>query len=281
MQRATKRPCAFRCAVALLFGIRIEFLSLFGSEYYTLGPVWNVVLTALWILLMTNAFNLIDGLDGLVSGVSAISGSFLLITAFLMSEPSIALLTAAVVGACIGFLPFNVYPAKIFIGDTGAMFLGFALSILSVQGLFKTHMLFAFCAPFALFALPLFDTVFAFFRRVLKGKNPFAGDKEHIHHRLIGMGFSHKQSVWILYAFCALFGSSSLVLVLFGMRRALLTLGVGVAVLLADYLFGVRHGKQTVTDTQTLSPEGDRGDGKAADPADNRGDPTGTGEKKA
>ncbi len=236
------------CAIALLFGVRIEFMSIFGGNYFSLGPVGNIFLTALWVLLMTNAFNIIDGLDGLVCGVSAISGGFLVVTAFLMSEPQIALLTAAVVGACVGFLPFNIHPAKIFIGDTGAMFLGFALSILSVQGLFKTHMLFAFLPPIVLFAVPLFDTVFAFFRRILKGKNPFEGDKGHIHHRLIALGFSHSQSVLVLYAFCAIFGSSSLVLVLFDLPRALITLGVGLLVLLIDCLLVIKNGKQTMVD---------------------------------
>ena len=226
--------------VAVLFGVRIDFLSFFGSQYLNFGA-WNLLVTFGWIVILTNAFNLIDGLDGLACGVSAISSLSLLAIACVMSDSQIALITAILVGSCLGFLPFNFFPAKIFIGDTGAMFLGYTLSILSIQGLFKTHVIFAFLAPFAIFALPLFDTFFAFFRRLFAGKNPFKGDRGHIHHRLIDLGFSHKQSVCILYAVCGIFGASSVALVFLGLMKAFFVVGIGVLILGANYLIAEKH----------------------------------------
>jgi len=225
--------------VAIALGVRVESINLFGQ--YVVFGAWSYPVTLIWIIALTNAINLIDGLDGLACGVSAISSLSLLIIAVIMSESQIALLTAILVGACIGFLPFNSFPAKMFIGDTGAMFLGFTLSVLSVEGVFKAHTLFAFFAPIALFALPLFDTIFAFFRRICQGKNPFHGDRGHIHHRLIDLGFSHKQTVLVLYAICGLCGASAVVLLFLGMGRALMTLGIGMGILLINYLLLKKH----------------------------------------
>ena len=129
-----------------------------------------------WIVGITNAVNLIDGLDGLACGVSTISSMTLLVIALTVAEPSIAILTAALAGACIGFLPYNLNPAKIFMGDTGSTFLGFILATVSIQGLFKFYTIISFAVPFLMLGLPIFDTSFAILRRLAKGQSPMTPD---------------------------------------------------------------------------------------------------------
>lgn len=190
--------------IAVSQGVVVEYINFFGT-YVNFG-VWSIPITVVWIVGLTNAINLIDGLDGLSCGVSAICSISLLLVMILKGELVVATLTAIVVGSCLGFLPFNSNPAKIFMGDTGALFLGFTLAVISVFGVFKLHAVLAFLVPFAIFALPLFDTLFAICRRILSGKSPFAPDRGHIHHKLIDMGFTQKESVKILYAICGIFG---------------------------------------------------------------------------
>lgn len=214
------------CAtVATIMGNTIPGVTIFG-KYISFG-VWAVPITILWITALINAVNLIDGLDGLSCGVSAISSVSLLLSCFFLPEPSftIILITAALAGTCIGFLPFNFNPASIFMGDTGAMFLGYSLAIISIQGFFKIDALMSFWIPFLVFALPIGDTAFAFIRRILHGKSPFSADRGHLHHRLIDMGFSQKQSVMILYSICGMLGVSA---VLFANDEAT----AGIAILL-------------------------------------------------
>lgn len=203
-------------AIAVLFGNVIEGVTVF-ENYIDFG-VFSVPISIIWITALINAVNLIDGLDGLSCGVSAISSISLLLSAFFLPEPSlsIVLLIASLAGSCIGFLPFNFNPASIFMGDTGAMFLGYSLAIISIQGFFKINALLSFWIPFLVFALPIGDTFFAFARRILQGKSPFSADRGHIHHKLIDMGFSQKQSVMILYSICGILGVSA---VLFAMDK--------------------------------------------------------------
>ena len=148
----------------------------------------------------------------------------LLVIALTVSEPDVALLMAALAGACIGFLPYNLNPAKIFMGDTGSTFLGFILASVSIQGLFKFHMLISFAVPFLMLGLPIFDTCFAILRRVSKGQSPMTPDRGHIHHRLIDMGFSQKQAVAVLYIISAILGLSAVVLTTSGVFKAMLFL---------------------------------------------------------
>ena len=170
----------------IMQGITIDFFSI-GGTYYELG-IWSKPVTLLWILLVTNAINLVDGLDGLSCGISAIS--------------SLSLLLVTVV--------FNASnPAKIFMGDTGALFLGYTMSIISIGGVFKVHAMLSFIIPMSIFGLPLFDTLFAVFRRLIHGQAPWHADRGHIHHRLIDLGFNQKQSVHILYAISAILGLSA------------------------------------------------------------------------
>lgn len=192
-------------------GITIDFIG-FGGQYIPFGG-WSVLITVLWIVGLTNAVNFIDGLDGLACGVSAISSASLFLV-MLLSGSSVVhcTFTAILIGSCVGFLPFNINPAKIFMGDTGALFLGYTLSILSIVGVFKTDMILAFFIPLSIFGLPLADTSIAIIRRIAHGKSPFEADRGHLHHRLIDMGFGQKQSVRILYAVCAMLGLSAVML---------------------------------------------------------------------
>ena len=193
------------------------------SLYWVLGPL-SVPFTVLWIVAITNAVNLIDGLDGLACGVSTISSMTLLVIALVMEEPDVAILMAALSGACIGFLPYNLNPAKIFMGDTGSTFLGFILAVVSIQGLFKYATIISFAVPFLMLGLPIFDTCFAILRRLSRGQSPMKPDRGHIHHRLIDMGFSQKQAVATLYVISAILGLSAVVLTTIGVLRAMLFL---------------------------------------------------------
>ena len=181
------------------------------GQYSTLG-IFSIPLTVIWIVGITNAVNFIDGLDGLACGVSAIATVTMFIIAVLFGETYIALMMAALAGACLGFLPYNMNPAKIFMGDTGSMFLGYILATVSIQGLFKFYAVISFAVPFILLGLPIFDTGFAIVRRLLKGQSPLQADRGHVHHRLIDLGFDQKQSVANLYAFSALMGLTAVIL---------------------------------------------------------------------
>ena len=213
--------------VAVCSGNVIEALSnpnIFSSDpYWELG-ILKIPFTVLWIVAITNAVNLIDGLDGLACGVSTISSMTLLVIALVMEEPDVAILMAALSGACIGFLPYNLNPARIFMGDTGSTFLGFILAVVSIQGLFKFYTIISFAVPFLMLGLPIFDTCFAILRRVSHGQSPMAPDRGHIHHRLIDMGFTQKQAVAVLYIISAILGLSAVVLTTIGVVRAMLFL---------------------------------------------------------
>ena len=136
-----------------------------------------------------------------------------------------AVVMAALVGACVGFLPYNLNPAKMFMGDTGATFLGFILSTMSIQGLFKFYAVISFAVPFLILGLPIFDTAFAMIRRMAHGQSPMHADRGHIHHRLIDMGFSQKQAVAISYMLAAILGLAAVLLTSSGELKALILIG--------------------------------------------------------
>lgn len=213
--------------VAVISGNVISHLSnpnIFSSEpYWDLGLL-AIPFSVLWIVAITNAVNLIDGLDGLACGVSTISSMTLLVIALAVSEEQSAVLMAALSGACLGFLPYNLNPAKIFMGDTGSTFLGFVLAVVSIQGLFKSYAIISFAVPFLMLGLPIFDTCFAILRRLSRGQSPMSPDRGHIHHRLIDMGLSQKQAVAVLYVISAILGLSAVVLTTNGVVKAMLFL---------------------------------------------------------
>ena len=191
----------FAALVCVRFGLIIDAISWPVNEsYLDLGRL-AVPLTVLWIVLCTNAFNLIDGLDGLAAGVTAICSFFLLAASvlFAAADPAAALILVALIGACLGFIPFNFNPAQIFMGDVGSQFLGFILATTAIFGHFKLQAVLTF-------ALPLADTGFAVVRRLAHGQSPFHADKGHFHHRLMAMGLSQKQTVLVLYGVAAIGG---------------------------------------------------------------------------
>ena len=213
--------------VAALSGNVIDVVSnpnVFSSDlYWDLGWL-SIPVTVIWIVAITNAVNLIDGLDGLACGVSAISSMTLLVISLAISDGPVAVLMAALTGACLGFLPYNMNPAKIFMGDTGSTFLGFILAVVSIQGLFKLYTIISFAVPFLMLGLPIFDTCFAFIRRIAHGQSPMHADRSHVHHRLIDMGLNQKQAVAVLYLISAILGLSAVVLTTSGPVKAMLLL---------------------------------------------------------
>lgn len=219
--------------IVVLHGCTIQYISnpIFSSsvQYLDLGN-WSIPITIIWIVAITNAVNFIDGLDGLAAGVSAISAATLLAIALLVSEGDVALAAAAVLGACLGFLPYNFNPAKIFMGDIGSTFLGFVFASLSVRGLFKLYAVISFAVPFLILGIPIFDICFAVIRRLLKRQSPMKPDRGHIHHRLIDMGFSQKQAVAITYMLTAILGLAAVLLTSSGSGKALILIGAVIVV---------------------------------------------------
>ena len=202
-------------------------------------PEWlSVTLTVIWIVFITNAVNFIDGLDGLAAGVSAIMSISLVFISIRVGEYSIAILGIALMGSCFGFLPFNFNPAKIFMGDTGSTFLGFMLATLSIQGVFKSYAVISFAVPLLILGLPLFDALFAMIRRILRGQSPMTADRGHLHHRLVDMGFSQKQTVFILYAISGVLGITAVLLAESGVLRALLLVICVLILLLIGSMLG-------------------------------------------
>ncbi|MDR0915689.1 MAG: undecaprenyl/decaprenyl-phosphate alpha-N-acetylglucosaminyl 1-phosphate transferase [Oscillospiraceae bacterium] len=212
--------------LAVFHGVVIHALSnpnIFSvKEYLSFGGTVKIVVTTVWIVGITNAVNLIDGLDGLACGVSGISSLTMFIIALVVSDLNVAVIMAALTGACVGFLPFNFNPAKIFMGDTGAYLLGYVLATVSIMGLFKFYAIISFAVPFLVLGLPLFDTTFAFIRRIASGHNPMHRDRGHFHHRLIDLGLSQKQAVFVLYAISAVLGLVAVVITMNGAMKALI-----------------------------------------------------------
>lgn len=238
-----------QCGIAAFtahFGFAIEYITLFGRTLRF--GAFSEIVTVAWLLVILNAVNLIDGLDGLAGGISALESFALLITAVLMGNPVCAVAAAALCGAVLGFLPFNFGRAVIFMGDAGAMFIGYILACVSVLGLFKAQALFTIVVPAMIFALPVIDTVAAFFRRVIHGKSPFEADHKHIHHVLIENGFSVKQSVIALLIASAMFCMASVLYVKYHLISiALFILTVAyLAILKYDKHFLLRFKKETV-----------------------------------
>lgn len=179
---------------------------------HALAWVYCLPLTILWVLLITNGFNLIDGLDGLAAGSALFSTLVVFVLSLMVPNPLVAFLTVALAGATLGFLRFNFYPASIFLGDSGSLFLGFMLATLSLAGSEKAPTIVAVAIPIVSLGLPILDAALAVMRRFLVGKPLFEADKNHIHHKLVQRGFQQRDAVLILYAITAGFGFLSLVL---------------------------------------------------------------------
>ena len=230
------------CIGDLQIGLFTNLNPLSDTPFVHLG-ILAVPVTIIWIVGITNAVNLIDGLDGLAVGVSSSAAITMLAVALLTGNMPIAITMAALAGACIGFMPYNLNPAKIFMGDTGSTFLGYMLATVSIMGLFKFYAVISFAVPFLILGLPIFDTANAIIRRVAAGRSPMSPDRGHVHHKLIDMGFNQKQAVAILYAISATLGLTAVVLTSSGEVKAIvLLLAVLAAILVgACIIYGAEH----------------------------------------
>ena len=233
--------------IAVLSGVIISVVTnpllITSGQAVTVG-VLSVPVTVLWIVAVTNSVNLIDGLDGLACGVSAIASMSMLVVSMLVSDANanVAIILAALCGACLGFIPYNLNPAKIFMGDTGALLLGYILATVSVIGMFKFYAIITFILPVLALAVPLMDTIFAFTRRLLKGQSPFHADRGHFHHRLLDMGLNQKQAVAVLYAVSAILGLAAVLLTSTGITKAIVAI-VAFVIAVCIWLFVFRHNK--------------------------------------
>ena len=247
--------------IAVIHGVVIRVMmnpNVFSQTESVLLGWLAIPITILWIVGITNSVNLIDGLDGLAVGVSTISCITILVVALRVAEPNVAIIVAALAGACIGFMPYNLNPAKIFMGDTGSLLLGYVLSTVSVLGLFKFYTVVTFVVPVLALAVPLSDTLFAFVRRVAHGQSPFQADRGHFHHKLMDLGLNQKQAVAILYAVSAALGLAAVTLTTNGIARILLLiLALAIAVSVWAYVESTvkHHHEQEMQEEQKTDGE--------------------------
>ncbi|MFC3040387.1 glycosyltransferase family 4 protein [Virgibacillus xinjiangensis] len=192
-------------------GLIIDRLTLPIIGMVDLG-FFSVMITVLWVVGITNAINLIDGLDGLATGVSTIALTTIFIMSLIDTQVLVAYISIALIGANLGFLYHNFYPAKLYMGDTGSNFLGYMIAVVSILGLFKEVAIFSFIIPVIILAVPILDTALAIFRRAYRRENIMGADNKHLHYELLAGGYSHRKTVLIIYGFSALFGLMAILL---------------------------------------------------------------------
>lgn len=219
------------CAGIVVYsGVQIDYVANpFTGHLIWLG-YWGVPISIVWIVGVTNCINLIDGLDGLAAGISSIAALTLATVSLIHGYYNYATIFFCLAGASIGFLPHNFNPAKIFMGDTGSLFLGFILSVMAIEGTVKSTTLIAVIVPVLALAVPIFDTAFAIIRRKLAGKPIMQADKGHLHHRLLAKGLSQRQTVLVLYAASAILGASA---VLITHMKVI----YGILIIIVDFMF--------------------------------------------
>jgi UDP-GlcNAc:undecaprenyl-phosphate GlcNAc-1-phosphate transferase len=202
-----KSKIAVEASAAILLyiaGFGIHFFSTL-LDGHVIGKAIDLPLTVFWVLLITNAFNLIDGLDGLAAGTALISSIALLAVCLLGHNDLVTYLVVVLLGTTFGFLPFNIYPASIFMGDSGSLFIGFLLSALAMASAHEASTTAGVAIPILAFGVPIMDVVLAVLRRLLRGHPIFRGDTDHIHHKLLRRGLSHRRAVYVLYAVTFMF----------------------------------------------------------------------------
>ena len=197
-------------AVAVGFGVTVDRFTFPGLGSQEL-PEWGAgAATLVWVVAIMNMVNFLDGMDGLAAGICAIAGSTFAIIGLSLGAADAALLAAIVAGACFGFLHHNFYPARIFMGDSGALLLGFLLATLAIEGLVKTAALATLVLPLLVLAIPIVDTSFVFAKR-LKYRQPlYEADRAHLHHRFMNIGFSQKRAVLYMYIWCGILAGAAL-----------------------------------------------------------------------
>lgn len=236
-------------------GVRVEFLTNPFEGVFILGKL-AIPVTILWVVGVTNALNLVDGLDGLAAGTSLIASVTIAAVAWLHGEMVVALFSLALAASILGFLPFNFYPARIFMGDSGSMFLGFNLAALAVIGLTKSATLISLFIPVVILGLPIMDTFLAIIRRYLNRKPIFVADKGHLHHLLLAQGLTQRQAVGIIYLVDVCLGGSAILLsVLTTAQGMLILIGLTVLILIGFDklgLFGLKHFSKGETRQKSL-----------------------------
>ena len=214
-------------------GLRIKFITnYFGEGTLHFGEAVCFVVTVLWIVGITNTINLIDGLDGLAAGIAAISSLCIAYVAYIHGDEYgmmiVCLAMLALAGSCLGFLPFNFYPAKIFMGDGGSLFLGFMIAALSVIGPLKRSTVIAVVVPVIVLGIPIFDTFFAILRRIVNRKPIMEADKGHLHHRLMASGYGQRRAVLMLYGISAIMGMAAVLVSRELYKDAFVLMGISV-----------------------------------------------------
>lgn len=233
--------------ILIIGGMKIEFVTnpFDSNDALLILNMLSIPVTIFWVCGITNTINLIDGLDGLASGVSMICAISMFFITYNMGRYDVSLVCALVAGACLGFLPFNFNPAKIFMGDTGALYLGFMLSYISISGFLKQAAILMIFVPVLILGVPVFDTAFAMVRRKLSGKSMVEADKGHLHHRLLKMGLNQRQTVVILYSISAIFGLLANLISKFHSSIALvISIGVIVLILATGVAAGMLKNKE-------------------------------------
>lgn len=220
-------------AVLLPFGVGMDVLTNPLGGMFFVGPL-GAILTVVWIVALCNVMNLIDGVDGLASGIAAIAGATLLIASYHRGDIGTAILAAALAGGALGFIPYNFNPARIFLGDTGSMLLGYLLGALSVLGTYKSYTALSLLVALAALGVPVTDTAFAIVRRWRNRRPIFEADTQHLHHRLLARGLSARQTAAVLYLVTGILSAGALmvsgvgrfpIIVILGLLLALLALG--------------------------------------------------------
>lgn len=221
--------------LVFLFDVRIDFITdPFGDYIYL--EWFAVPVTIFWLVGLTNTVNLIDGLDGLAAGVAAIAAVTIMLVALKQNFLLVAILTAAIAGSACGFLFYNSHPARIFMGDTGSMFLGFMLAGISVIGAVKSTATIALVVPVLALGVPILDTTFAIIRRLLGGRPIFQPDKGHLHHRLLSIGFTQRQAVFLMYVISAMLGLSAVAMTEVNSQVAMMLM----IIIVISILFGAK-----------------------------------------
>lgn len=228
--------CQFVVATLMYaMNIRITFITnFFGDGNSQLGDVVCFFVTIIWIVGITNTINLIDGLDGLAAGTAAIASLCIAYVAYIHGTYVVAGAMLALAGGALGFLPYNFYPAKIFMGDGGSLYLGFMLGTLSILGTVKSATLVAVIIPVLVLGFPIFDTFFAMFRRIINKRPIMEADKGHLHHRLMNLGYGQRRATLMLYGISAIMGIAA---VTYSRDLIVETIGLSAIALMYIYVF--------------------------------------------
>lgn len=221
--------------ILIFFGIWVKNITIpFAARGgYTSCGYFGIPITILWVVGITNAVNLIDGLDGLACGICLISSLTLFGVSLISQRMTAVILTVTLGGACLGFLPFNFNPASIFMGDTGAQFLGFTLAAISIQGAIKSAAAVAFAVPILALGIPIYDTLFAMIRRKINNKPIMQADRGHLHHRLLDIGLSQRQAVFVMYSISAILGITAILAMRMSTKKSFAVLIIVCSITLA------------------------------------------------